>query len=230
MRFSKATVLAFVLCVLVAGSANAGSVFLETFASGSANFTANDPYWLDGPNESNGFIVQNTNSMPGWPSWISDPASIPNDVSGTGYFLMEGTQNYNWGGNTEFYIGPTFAVAPDTLYTVSFYATSADRILEASLQPEIDGSPLGSPVAPGTFWADYEADGLPSGWQLFSFSWNSGSNTSASVILNDFNPNGSGNDFAIDDISVAAATPEPGTLALAGLGFAAALLLRKRVF
>ena len=235
MRFSKATGLAFVLCVLVAGSAKAGSAFLETFDTGSANFgTGDDSYWLnyaaaaDG-GESNGAIITDTNHFTNWPSWSNAPwpATIPYDVSGSGYFLMEGTQNYNWNENTEFYIGPTLAVASNTLYTVSFYATSADRIYEASLQPEIDGSLLGSPVTPATFMSD---EGELVGWQLFSFSWNSGSNTRASVILNDFNLNGSGNDFAIDDISVATATPEPGTLALAGLAFAAALLLRKRVF
>jgi len=230
MQSTKVAALGVALYVLAAGSAKAGSAFLETFDSGSAIFTTDDPYWLDGPGESNAFIVPNTNSMPGWPSWISDPADIPNDVSGTGYFLMEGTQNSPLPGETEFYIGPTFAVAPNTLYTVSFYATSADRIYEASLQPEIDGSLLGSPVTPGTFWPYFESSGLPSGWQQFSFGWYSGSNTSASVILNDFTDQGIGNDFGIDDISVATATPEPGTLALAGLAFAAALLRRKGVF
>ncbi len=97
------------------------------------------------------------------------------------------------------------------------------------MQPEIGGSLLGSPVTPGTFWSDFESPGLPSGWQQFTFSWNSGSNTSASLILHDHTDQGSGNDFGIDDISVATATPEPGTLALAGLAFAAALLRRKRV-
>jgi hypothetical protein len=233
MQFSRAAGLAFVLSVLVAGSANAGSVFLETFDSGSANFaTGDDSYWLnyasmfDG-GESNGAIITDTNHFTNWPSWSNAPwtASIPNDVSGSGYFLMEGTQNYNWNENTEFYIGPSFSVTPSTMYTVSFYATSADTVYLADLQPEIDSNLLGSPVSPGLFYYD--------GWQQFSFSWNSGSNTSASVVLNDFNLNGSGNDFAVDDISVTsagAATPEPGTLALAGLGFAAALLLRKRVF
>jgi hypothetical protein len=120
-------------------------------------------------------------------------------------------------------------VVPNSLYTVSFYLANEDDIHVAGVQPEINGTLLGAPVsAQGNPW--------PEEWQQFSFTWNSGSNTSASLVLNDFTTAGSGNDFGIDNISVSDQappfgdpTPEPGTLTLvAVLGILLALLRRKR--
>jgi hypothetical protein len=224
MQLTRIATLGFALCVLGAGSANAGSVFLETFDSGSPSFTTDeDIYWLpgtlpDGNNTTNGYVVKTSSQL--WPFWGNN---IPSDVSGTGYFLFEGTGDDNPNPALgEFYISPSFPVAPNTEYTVSFYLAAGSFWDFASVQPEIDGSLLGSPVSPAAdSWAQC---GI---WQPFSFSWNSGSNISASLILHNYTPYGYGNDVGIDDISVA--TPEPGTLALAGLGFAAALLWRKRV-
>ncbi len=217
MRFTKVAALGVALYVLATGSAKAGSAFLETFDSGSANFTTDDDgYWLNA--YTNGYIVQNTVDVPGW------GPNIWQDVSGTGFFLFDGTGGDNpYPALNEFYISPSFSVVPDTQYTVSFYLTVGSYWNLPSVQPEIDGSLLGSPVSPAAdSWAQCGY------WQPFSFSWNSGSNTSASLILHNYTPWGSGNDLGTDDISVA--TPEPGTLAFAGLAFAAALVLRKRVF
>jgi hypothetical protein len=217
MRFIRVTTLAVVLYVLGTGPAKAGTAFLETFDSGLVNFTTdNDSYWLNA--YTNGYVVQNTTEVPGWGD------NIPNDVSGTGYFLFDGTGADNPDPSlNEFYISPAFSVRPDTEYTVTFYLAAGSYWNLPLVQPEIDGSLLGSPVSPAAdSWAQC---GI---WQEFSFSWNSGSNTSASLILHNYTPYGSGNDLGTDDISVG--TPEPGTLALAGLALAAALLWRKRVF
>jgi hypothetical protein len=57
-------------------------------------------------------------------------------------------------------------------------------------------------------------DYLSSGWQQFSYTWNSGANSSASLILHDYTNTVGGNDFATDDILVssAVATPEPAAV------------------
>jgi hypothetical protein len=52
------------------------------------------------------------------------------------------------------------------------------------------------------------------GWQTFNFTWNSGANTTASLILHDFTQTPIGNDFGLDNIIVNAPTPEPSTLIL----------------
>lgn len=214
MRFARVTGLAVALYVSATGLAKAG--FLETFDSGSASFTANEPFWLD-QTLTNGWIVQSTGIVPGWGN------NIWQDVGGTGYFLFDGTGGDNPDPTlNEFYIGPVFSVVPDTFYTVSFYLTNGVTWNAASVQPEIDGSLLGAAVS-ATGWAGSD------GWQQFSFSWNSGSNTSASLILHNYTTMGAGNDLGVDDISVEAAAPEPGTLSLmAGVGLAVAVLRRKR--
>jgi hypothetical protein len=215
---------AAILCVGPA-PAKASTVYSQNFDSGSATFTANDPFWLD-PNEANGFITQTTNTNAIWPGGPDAFGNdIPNDVSGTGYFLFDGTYLYQQTasnipvGHDEFFISPTFAVTPATNYNVSFYLTDANGIAPPSVQPELDGTLLGSPVSPvGTFSSN--------GWQQFTFSWNSGSNASASLILHDFTTTTAGNDFGLDNIDIST-VPEPSTFALVGVG-SLALLSRRR--
>jgi hypothetical protein len=200
--------------------------YSENFDSGSATFTANDPYWLD-PNAANGFITQTTNNPAIWPGFPAGfGTDINKDVSGRGYFLFDGTFTYPGGGsipvgNDQFFISPTFSVNPNTNYLVSFELTNADTngVNLASIQPEIGGSLLGFPVSAIGNWTT-------NGWQSFGYLWNSGSNTSASLILHDFAPSTSGNDFGIDEISVAS-VPEPATAGLLMLG-ASGLLIRRR--
>jgi hypothetical protein len=91
------------------------------------------------------------------------------------------------------------------------------------VQPQIDGQLLGAPVVPaGAF-----GDGNPADqWQQFTFSWNSGSNSSASLILHDFTGTSEGNDFGLDNIQVAGtpSTPLPASLLPGSAGILAVLL------
>jgi len=203
---------AFVCALVIVGigPAKADVAYSQNFDTGSASFTANDPYWLT-QSDANDWIVQNTTQVTAFP--FGD--AIPQDVSGSGYFLFEGTAAYPTNGGTipagqdQFFISPTFSVNPGTTYTVSFYVTDANGINNPVLQPEIDGSLLGSPVSPA---GDYDI----SGWQQVSFTWNSGSNTSASLILHDYVTTPDGNDFGVDDILVSSPVPEPGAWLLFG--------------
>lgn len=213
-----------VLVTLTTGIAKAD--FVDNFTSG-IDFTVNDPFWLDN-NRANGFITTTTNTpaiFPGFPGEFGN--DIPSGVGGSGNFLFDGTYFYNGpgdpdipAGHDEFYISPTFSVTPGTNYTVSFYLTDANGINPPSVQPEIDGSLLGSPVSPGIWSSD--------NWQRYTFSWNSGANTTAQLILHDFTTTTTGNDFGLANINVS--TPEPGTYGVfCGLSLAViALLCRKR--
>jgi PEP-CTERM motif len=229
MRFgvgAASVIAAGLLCVAIP-PARATSVYSQNFNSGSATFTANDPFWLDN-NRANGFITQTTNTNTIWPGAPGQfSTDITSDVSGNGYFLFDGTYLYNGTtsptipvGSDEFFISPAFSVATNTNYTVSYYLTDANGISPPSVQPQINGALLGSPVSPvGTFGSN--------GWQQFSFSWNSGANTSASLILHDFNTSTAGNDFGLDNIDVSS-VPEPSSLAFLGVGSLAALSRRRR--
>ena len=205
-----------------AGSASAGVAYSQNFDSGSATFTTNDPYWLDQA-LANGYIIKSTTAV----SAFSFGAAIPVDVSGSGYFLFDGTASYPGNGTIppgqdQFFISPTFSVKANTSYAVSFYLTDANNINNPQVQPELDGTLLGSPVSPvGTYGSN--------GWQQFTFTWNSGSNTSASLILHDFVQTPDGNDFGVDNILVQS-TPEPAALPLMlGLtGFSVFAVRRRR--
>jgi hypothetical protein len=201
--------------------AGGGTVYSDNFTSG-IDFTVNDPFWLDNT-RANGFITTTTNTSAIFPGFPGDfGTEINSGVGGSGNFLFDGTYNYNGPndpnipvGHDEFYISSSFSVSANTLYAVSFYTTSANGIAPPSIQPEIDGTLLGSPVSPVGDWAS-------NGWQQFTFYWNSGSNTSASLILHDYTTTTTGNDFGITNISVSS-VPEPSAFALAVVGAAGIL-------
>ena len=91
----------------------------------------------------------------------------------------------------------TVTVTPNTTYLFSTWVTSVNASNPASLQFAINGTPLGSTFnAPaftfGFFWP---------GWTQFSTSWNSGSNTTATICITNQNTAVGGNDFGLDDIS-----------------------------
>ena len=131
-------------------------------------------------------------------------------VNGTG---TENTVVWGQGG---------IAVAQNTDYTFSFWLGSAYPTSPAILATRING-----------MWQspDANANGDTPGWTQFSYVWNSGLNTSATVELINRNLEFSGNDFVLDDISLSgAAVPEPATWAMmiTGFGAAGAMMRRRR--
>jgi hypothetical protein len=117
--------------------------------------------------------------------------------------------------------GPV-SVAQNTNYTFSFWLASVHPQSPAILAPRINGM-WQSPTA--------NASGTTGVWTNFSYVWNSGANTQATVELINRNLAFSGNDFALDDMSFGA-VPEPATWAMMIMGFGAAgaLLRRRRAF
>jgi hypothetical protein len=150
--------------------------------------------------------------------------NITNDQSGPGYFLYdqtvsEGNETYN--GMVWETINPT-PVTPNTNYTYSFYLTNRDSLNPAAIEPYINGAAIGGPVSANGIFGD---GGAGDQWQQFSFTWNSGANTTADLGLYNLTTYGDGNDFGIDTISLTT-VPEPGTLGLASVG--AFTLMRRR--
>jgi hypothetical protein len=217
-------------CALMLARPGAASVlYLENFNAGTAlsadslvDYGAIASYWTSNADQ-NGNVVKNTGSVG---SFGSD---IPQDASGSGYFLFEGTAADS--SATTFFVSSSIAVAQNTDYTLTFDLVNATTCnvsfynftnCSAQVQATVGGNALGTVSAAG----DYS---LGNQWQQFSFNFNSGSNTSVSIQLDDkFTGvdgygSGTGNDFGVDDISLSTA-PEPSTLGLFGAGALLAVL------
>jgi len=198
---AKSCVIGAMVC-LGGALANAQVVYSQNFDSGTSDSVVPAAtYWNDPTGAAGNYTGAITKSSGAAYAGIFGNG-IPVDAGGSGYFLFEGTGNPTTVG-TIIFQSPTFAVAPNTNYTISFYLTNEDGISPASLQPQIGAQLLGAPVsAAGTYTTN--------GWQKFSFTWNSGANFTASLIINDLNMNTTGNDFGVDAISVVGPATDTG--------------------
>ncbi len=85
----------------------------------------------------------------------------------------------------------TITVVPNSQYDFSAWGASTTPTNPAVIQFAINGTLLGTPLA---------LPGVNGQWTQFHAIWNSGSNTSIDICINDQQTAPSGNDFAIDDI------------------------------
>ena len=156
---------------------------------------------------------------------ITSATGIPSGQGGSGFFLFNNTagttSDYSsgmeiWGTQTG------ITVAANSTYTFSFYLANDNTVNNAVIQPIIDGVALSSGVtAAGT-----------GTWEQFSFSWNSGTNTTANLELTDLSSNPTGNDFGVDTIALTGPAPLPElpvpVLLSLGLGVVGVMQITRR--
>jgi hypothetical protein len=134
------------------------------------------------------------------PLW--DSVSAP---SGSGdYLIVNGATT---AGKKVWY--ETVTAAANTWYNFSAQASGIYPASPATLVFSIGGSQVGSTLDLSSTVPD---------WLTFSSGWYSGAGGSVMLAIVDTNLAAGGNDFGVDNISLA--TPEPSTWAMMGLGFA----------
>jgi gliding motility-associated-like protein len=126
----------------------------------------------------------------------TNPASIhpdfkpcPDHTSGTGRMLAS---NGNITPNRNVWC-QTVAVDPGGEYELSFWASALTENELAQLVFRIDGVELGQPLVPGPETCE---------WINRTITWAAGMQTSAEVCIRNLTGANSGNDFALDDISM----------------------------
>ena len=156
------------------------------FESGNTGFTSAYTYMVSGLPEGVYFVGTNPNVWnPGAPVGCGD------HTTGSGNMMLINGATV---AGVNVWSSETVPVAPNTNYAFSIWIQSVSPLAPAILQFSINGTVLGNTV---------NASATTCSWQQFYTTWNSGSNTTAAISLVNNNTALSGNDFALDDISLA---------------------------
>ena len=110
-------------------------------------------------------------------------------TTGTGKMMVIDGSTINAG--TDKVWGQTITVQPNQTYTFSYWVQTVALPNPANLEVRINGVVVGTDLAPST----------ECNWSLRTYTWNSGTSTSAQIAIYDKVVASGGNDFALDDIS-----------------------------
>lgn len=166
-------------------------VFNGDFSLGNVGFTTDYTQVAD-PNpfgvQSSYDIVQNPNA------WFTAFASCGDHTTGDGNMMVFDGSTDPTGTFRVWCNEDEITVEPNTDYTFSYYIASVAPEAPAIMQVQINGVTLSETL---------DAPSSTCVWTLHSFSWNSGSSTTAAVCIFNLEFENNGNDFALDDISLA---------------------------
>jgi gliding motility-associated-like protein len=110
-------------------------------------------------------------------------------TTGTGKMMVIDGSTINAGADKVW--GQTIAVQPNQTYTFSYWVQTVAMPNPANIEVKINGVVVGTDLAPSA----------ECNWSLRTYTWNSGTATSAQIALFDKVVASAGNDFALDDIS-----------------------------
>jgi hypothetical protein len=220
------------LCGLILTAAPASAANLVTngdFSAGATGFTSTYSTTVSGATANQGSYAATTN-----PALLCSSCFLPigDHTTGTGNMLfVDGA-----GSNPDAFWSQTFAVNPNTTYSVSFWATSVNAAINGGARSVL-GMTANSDWVISPTQLNYTTGNTATTWLKYSGTWSSGAASSVTLSMFDTNIIYLYNDFAVDDInfkpvdSPVGAVPEPASWALMILGFGAvggALRRRKR--
>ncbi len=161
-------------------------VFNGNFSAGNIGFVTD--YTYQNPSNPNGAhrtygITTNANI---WSNFFSN---CTDHTLGTGNMLVADGSDVN-SGNDKVWC-QTIPIVPNQNYTFSYWIQTVALPAPANIAVVINGQTIGTQLA-----ASETCE-----WQPRTYSWNSGTNTTAQICLYDRTTDAIGNDFAIDDIS-----------------------------
>lgn len=162
------------------------------FSSGNTGFISNYQYLATAPVGG----VQNAYGVVTNPqAWFSAFTTCGDHTTGSGKMMVvDGTaisaNSILW--------KQTVPVINNTTYAFSFWVQSVVNVNPANIEVLINGVSVGFQLAPTNITCN--------NWVQFTYSWNSLTNTTASIVLYDRTVISNGNDFAIDDIAFVTTT------------------------
>ncbi len=158
------------------------------FSAGFVGFSSSYTYQTNLQPEGTFYVATNPHTYhPGF-------SACGDHTNGTGNMMIV---NGASGANVDVYC-QTIAVSPNTVYDFSTWATSVNPGSPAILQFSINGQLLNTP---------FNLISTTCAWNQFYATWFSGSNTTAVICIVNQNTATSGNDFALDDISMQSCSP-----------------------
>ena len=123
-------------------------------------------------------------------SWFQFfPSCNIEHTTGTGKMMIIDGSTVNAGNDKVW--GQTITVQPNQNYTFSYWVQTIALPNQANIEIKINGVVVGTDLAPSA----------ECNWALRTYTWNSGTATSAQIALYDKVIASGGNDFSIDDIS-----------------------------
>lgn len=154
------------------------------FSLGNTGFTSGYTYYPtqhQGGNEGKYHVINNPHN------WNLDFTTCPDHTSGTGNMMVV---NGSLTQHTTVW-QQTITVEPNTNYVFRLWASTVYPSNPAYLQMNVNSEMIGQ---------NLQLTSTTCTWYQFIRTWNSGSNTSATLTLKTLSTTSTGNDFAIDDV------------------------------
>jgi len=174
---------------------NRSLIYNGDFEQGNVGFESQYTYFPFPPNPANAGFAQRAYSIVNNAQQFEPQFQLCVDhTTGAGKFMaIDGATVANiklW--------SQKVAVTPNTTYTVQYWLQSIDAASPAQLEMQVNGSPITGNATTSTATATTTT----CSWAQITYTWNSGSNTTAELTLINRNLSSNGNDFSIDDISM----------------------------